>query len=94
MNELGILFITFHRMDIDRFRCLFRKIYNNKGVFCLSLSIKELLENKGLKPRKEHLEILDTRWKGMAALRGNLDGVAIDDADIGMRNIPGGDHVE
>lgn len=63
-------------------------------MFGLSLSIKELLENKGIKPREEHLEILDTRWKGMAELRGNLDGVPIDDADIGMRNIPGGDHVE
>lgn len=60
----------------------------------MSLSIKNLLENKGIKPREEHLEILDTRWKGMAALRGDLKGVNIDDADIGMRNIPGGDHVE
>lgn len=60
----------------------------------MSLSIKEILENKGIKPREAHLEILDTRWKGMAALRGDLEDVAIDDADIGMRNIPGGDHVE
>ncbi len=63
-------------------------------MFGLSLSIKELLESKGIKAREKHLEILDTRWKGMADLRGDLDGVAIDDADIGMRNIPGGDHVE
>lgn len=63
-------------------------------MFSLSLSIKEMLENKGIKPREEHLEILNTRWKGMADLRGNLDGIAIDDADIGIRNIPGGDHVE
>lgn len=68
--------------------------YKLKGVFGLSLSIKEILENKGIKPREAHLEILDTRWKGMAALRGDLEDVAIDDADIGMRNIPGGDHVE
>lgn len=60
----------------------------------LSLSIKELLENKGIKPREEHLEILDRRWKGMAELRGDLEGVNIDDADIALRNIPGGDHVE
>lgn len=63
-------------------------------MFSLALSIKEMLENKGIKPREEHLEILDTRWKGMAKLRGDLEGIAIDDADIGMRNIPGGDHVE
>lgn len=60
----------------------------------MSLSIKELLENKGIKPREEHLEILDIRWEGMAALRGDLEGINIDDVDIGMRNIPGGDHVE
>lgn len=60
----------------------------------MSLSIKQLLENKGIKPREEHLEILERRRKGMAELRGDLSGVAIDDADIGMRNIPGGDHVE
>ncbi len=60
----------------------------------MSLTIKELLENKGIKPREEHLEILEKRWNGMAELRGNLDGVAIDDADIAVKSIPGGDHVE
>ena len=60
----------------------------------LSLSIKELLENKGIKPREEHLEILETRWKGLAELRGDLEGINKDDADIALRNIPGGDHVE
>lgn len=60
----------------------------------LSLSIKELLENKGIKPREEHLEILETRWNGLAELRGDLEGINKDDADIALRNIPGGDHVE
>lgn len=60
----------------------------------LSLSVKELLENKGIKPREENLEILETRLKGLKELRGNLDGINIDDADISLRNIPGGDHIE
>ena len=60
----------------------------------LSLSVKQLLENKGITPREEHLEILETRLKGMKALRSDLSGANIDDADIGLRNIPGGDHVE
>lgn len=60
----------------------------------MSLSIKELLENKGIKPREEDLEILETRWKGLAELRGDLEGINKDDADIALRNIPGGDHVE
>lgn len=70
------------------------KFFFKRGVFTLSLSVKEMLENKGIKPREEHLEILEQRWSGMAKLRGDLEGIAIDDADIGIRNIPGGDHVE
>lgn len=60
----------------------------------LALSVKEILENKGIKPREEHLEVLERRWKGLQELRGDLEGVKIDDADIALRNIPGGDHVE
>ena len=60
----------------------------------LSLSVKEMLENKGINPREEHLEILEKRWQGMKELRADLEGANIDDADIGLRNIPGGDHVE
>ncbi|HLS08454.1 hypothetical protein [Lentibacillus sp.] len=60
----------------------------------MSLSVRELLENKGIKPREEHLEILENRWEGMQALRGNLENANIDDANISLRNIPGGDHVE
>lgn len=60
----------------------------------MSLSIKELLENKGIKPREEHLETLENRLNGLSELRGSLDGINIDDADIGLRNIPGGDHIE
>lgn len=60
----------------------------------MSLSVRELLEKKGIKPREEHLEILENRWEGMQALRGNLENANIDDANISLRNIPGGDHVE
>ncbi|WP_233201386.1 hypothetical protein [Sporosarcina sp. P13] len=59
----------------------------------LSLSVKQLLENKGIQAKPEHLEILESRWKGMQALRGNLENIKIEDADIGLRNIPGGDHI-
>ncbi|MGM8211181.1 hypothetical protein ACLIBH_00115 [Virgibacillus sp. W0430] len=60
----------------------------------MSLTVKQMLENKGIKPREEHLGILEKRWKGMQDLRGSLDKANIDDADISLRNIPGGDHVE
>ena len=63
-------------------------------MFWLSLSIQELLKNKGIEVKETHLDVLEARWKGMQALRGDLEHVKIDDADIGVRNIPGGDHIE
>jgi hypothetical protein len=60
----------------------------------MSLSIQQLLENRGITAKSEHLELLQTRWESMQSLRGNLEGIAIDDADIAIRNIPGGDHIE
>jgi len=60
----------------------------------MSLSIQQLLENRGITAKSEHLELLQTRWESMQSLRSNLEGIAIDDADIAVRNIPGGDHIE
>ncbi|MFJ7668752.1 hypothetical protein ACIQXI_16770 [Lysinibacillus sp. NPDC097195] len=60
----------------------------------MSLSIQQLLENRGITAKSEHLELLQTRWESMQSLRSNLEGIAIDDADIAIRNIPGGDHIE
>ena len=60
----------------------------------MSLSIQQILENKGITPKSEHLEQLKIRWEGMQSLRGNLEGIAIDDADIAIRNLPGGDHID
>lgn len=60
----------------------------------MSLSVKQLLENKGIQAKLEHLEVLESRWKGMQELRGTLENVKIEDADIGLRNMPGGDHIE
>lgn len=59
----------------------------------MTLSVKQLLENKGIQVKSEHLELLEARWKGMQELRGDLEGVNIEDADIALRNIPGGDHI-
>ena len=63
---------------------------NFKGGLCLTLSVRELLESKGIKVKENHLSILEDRWKGMQALKGNLENAQIDDADIGLRNIPRG----
>lgn len=60
----------------------------------MALSVKELLEQKGINPKDEHLEILENRWAGLKAVRGNLENVNVDDSDISLRNVPGGDHSE
>lgn len=60
----------------------------------MSLSIQQILENKGITLKSEHLEQLKIRWEGIQSLRGNLEGIAIDDADIAIRNLPGGDHID
>lgn len=63
-------------------------------MFLLSLSIQKLLNNRGIEVKETHLNVLEARWTGMQALRGKLEHAKIDDADIGIRNIPGGDHIE
>lgn len=60
----------------------------------LSISVKKLLTDKGINPREEHLEDLEKRWRIIKELRGNLEGINIDDSEISLRNIPGGDHIE
>ncbi|WP_245639489.1 hypothetical protein [Viridibacillus arvi] len=53
-----------------------------------------MLENKGIPVKKDHVESLQVKWEGIQALRGSLEGVNIDDADISLKNIPGGDHID
>ncbi len=65
-----------------------------KGVCSLSLSIQEILKSKGITANPQTLPFLEARWEEVQALRGDLTNIPIDDADIGLRNIPGGDHVE
>ena len=60
----------------------------------MSLSIRELLESRGIIPKEEHLEMLEKRREELWDLQDGLKNVHIDDADISLRNIPGGDHVE
>lgn len=60
----------------------------------MNLTVEQLLVSKGVHAKPEHLNLLESRFEEMKELRGNLDGIAIDDADIAIRNIPGGDHIE
>lgn len=64
----------------------------NGGHF-MSLSIESVLAAKGIHPKPEHLKKLESKWEEIEGLKGNLANINLDDADISLRNIPGGDHV-
>lgn len=59
-----------------------------------ALPIAATLAAKGVQPTPEHLRRLETKWAEIQTLAGDLTGADLDDADIAVRNIPGGDHVE
>ena len=60
----------------------------------MALTIKDILESKGIQAEPEHLVNLEQRWKEMQELRKSLEGVLIEDADIALRSIPGGEEHE
>lgn len=60
----------------------------------MALTIKDILESKGIQAEPEHLVNLEQRWKEMQELRKSLEGVLIEDADIALRSIPGGEENE
>lgn len=58
----------------------------------MSVSVKDLLASKGIHPTEEHLVKIESKWAEIEQLKGKLDDINLDDADIALRNIPGGDH--
>ncbi|MET3322325.1 UNVERIFIED_ORG: hypothetical protein ABIC97_005461 [Peribacillus simplex] len=60
----------------------------------MKLSIRDFLENKGIPVTENHLPILKTRWQAIENLKADIDKAALNDYDISLRNIPGGDHIE
>ena len=60
----------------------------------MTVSIRERLEEKGLTVVDEHLPVLQARWDAIQELKGRIDTANLDDADISLVNIPGGDHIE
>lgn len=59
----------------------------------MALSVRETLAAKGVNPSAEHLSKLEAKWAEVEALKGDLGETPVDDADIALRNIPGGDHI-
>ncbi|SIT72703.1 hypothetical protein [Edaphobacillus lindanitolerans] len=60
----------------------------------MTVSIREKLEGKGLTVNSEHLPLLQARWDAIQDLKARIDSANLDDADISLVNIPGGDHIE
>ena len=60
----------------------------------MSFSVKEALAERRINPFPEHLKKLEAKWEEIQGLKKNLNAVPLDDADIAVRNIPGGDHLE
>ncbi|GEB33892.1 MULTISPECIES: hypothetical protein [Brevibacillus] len=60
----------------------------------LKLFILDSLETKGVRVPKEHLDELEMRWQGIVSLKQETEAALLDDHDIALRNIPGGDHLE
>lgn len=58
----------------------------------MSLTIKEALAAKGISPTEEHLVKLEKKWDEFEALKGDLQEAALDDYDIALKNVAGGDH--
>lgn len=59
----------------------------------MALSVKDVLASKGVNPSDTHLDKLESKWAEILERRSDLSGVSLDDADIAVRNLPGGDHV-
>lgn len=59
----------------------------------MTVSVQDILHAKGIRPGSEHLEKLEAKWAEIQELKGDLARINIDDADISLRNIPGGDHI-
>lgn len=56
--------------------------------------VEEILRSRNIHPSEQELTALTRRWQGMQRQRGDLEGIRLGDADIALRSIPGGDHVE
>lgn len=59
----------------------------------MTVSIEALLAAKGIHPKPENIDRLENKWEEIQNLKGDLSNIALADADISLRNLPGGDHV-
>lgn len=56
--------------------------------------VEEQLRSRNIHPTDAELATLNAQWANLVRQRGELHGIALADADIALRCIPGGNHVE
>lgn len=71
-----------------------RNVRQKRRIDSMALSIQETLAAKGIRPSAEELGRLETKWQEIQELKGSLDNVNLEDADIALHHTPGGDHIE
>ena len=57
----------------------------------MTVSIEALLAAKGIHPKPENIDKLENKWEEIQNLKGDLSNIALADADISLRNLPGVD---
>lgn len=60
----------------------------------MTVTVEEVLRAKSIEPGPGHLPRLEAKWANINQLKGDLSEVPTEDADIALRNIAGGDHIE
>lgn len=56
----------------------------------MSFPLKEILTSKGINPPGDQLPQLESKWLEIQALKHDLDEWLAGEADIALRNVPGG----
>lgn len=60
----------------------------------MSFSAREILETKGFKVMDETAEYVDMRWKGMEAVKEEIENEYLVENKIGLTNIPGSEQID
>lgn len=60
----------------------------------LKRTIQNQLKSKGVQVPAPHIDELVLRWQEIERLKGDQANALLDDNDIALRHIPGGDHIE
>ncbi len=60
----------------------------------MAKSVEAQLSAKGIKANPKTLAVVTRRWQAIQEMRKEITKGKINDADISLKNIAGGDHIE